>query len=387
MGDTAGVPGAGGVAGAGGSPGADGGGDGATRTMVYVGCKFWGAPAAVKPELRAFELDINTGSFTMVGDPISTAEFPSFLTHSPDNKVLYVNLELKDAIAAFSINAATGKIGTKINEVAAATGHSGAAHLSIDATGKWLFQSYYGSGSFAAYGVADNGAVGALVKGFNKGSLVGPNVHSAVAAPSSKFVFVATAPNAQEEMKGAKGRLAQLMFDAASGALVPNDPPTVDTGGQARHIAIDPQGQYLYVNNERANSVASFKLADEGKLAMIGAPENVLAPTTANSAAADLRIHPGGKYLYNVNRGDSTITILTVDPNGRAKTASHQKIDGGRDLRNIAINSKGTVLIVPAMGSNMLYAYRIDPQTGLLTKLGAGIMVPAPTGVDIVELK
>ena len=91
-------------------------------------------------------------------------ENPSFLAVHPNQRFLYAVNEVSryegseaGSVSAFSIDRASGTL-TLLNRVSSRGG--GPCHLSIDATGKWLFVANYGGGSVAAFPLRDDGTLG-----------------------------------------------------------------------------------------------------------------------------------------------------------------------------------------------------------------------------------
>src|ERR1700722_15808149 len=144
--------------------------------LVFVG--------SGRKNIEAFRLDLASGVLTKVGSA-AEIEHPSFLSISPNHKFLYSISEGGNAaasgISAFAIDAAAGKL-TFLNRQPA--GGSEPCYVEVDSSGKSALVANYGSGSFAAFPLAENGEVqpmSALIQdqgsSVNRDRQEGPHAH------------------------------------------------------------------------------------------------------------------------------------------------------------------------------------------------------------------
>jgi 6-phosphogluconolactonase len=106
------------------------------------------------------------------------------------------------------------------------------------------------------------------------------------------------------------------------------------------------------------------------------------ADFTGQRSAAELALHPSGKFLYASNRDDSnTIAAFQIGADG-IPVLSGWTPSGGKTPRFIGIDPSGRFLISANQNSGDMYIFRIDPASGALTRQGAAVSVPAP--VDIL---
>jgi 6-phosphogluconolactonase len=100
--------------------------------------------------------------------------------------------------------------------------------------------------------------------------------------------------------------------------------------------------------------------------------------------AAEIQIHPSGKFLYASNRGEDTIAIFSVDPVKGTLTFVARVSTGGKEPRHFAIDPTGKFLLAENQLSNNIVVFKIDPATGGLTPTGQVVDVPSPVCIAFV---
>jgi 6-phosphogluconolactonase len=133
-------------------------------------------------------------------------------------------------------------------------------------------------------------------------------------------------------------------FDAANASITANDPPfaSVKPGSGPRHIAFHPNGRFAYVINEMGQTLTAFDWdASAGVLHEIQTESTVPVGYTAPSTAAEVAVHPSGKFVYGSNRGhDSIVAFAVNEATGRLKLVGHYSTLG-KTPRNFEIDPTG----------------------------------------------
>ena len=315
---------------------------------------------------------------------------PSFLTVDPTEHFLYAVNELDTykgqhtgAVSAFSIDAATGKL-SLLNEVSSRD--AGPAHITLDQTGKYALVSNYTLGSVAVFPVLQDGRLGDFTDFVrHKGSSVnverqeGPHAHAVALSPDNRFALVADLGLDQ---------ILVYPFDAAAGTLG-HEPHITKThpGAGPRHLVFDPSGKFLYVINEMQSSVVSYSYdAARGELHELKTISTLPEKFAGNNDAAEIAVHPSGKFLYASNRGHDSIAVFSVDPVKGALTRVEFVSTRGKTPRNFAIDPTGSWLFVANQASDDVVVFRIDSKTGHLTPTGQVLSVASPACVKFVPL-
>jgi 6-phosphogluconolactonase len=105
---------------------------------------------------------------------------------------------------------------------------------------------------------------------------------------------------------------------------------------------------------------------------------------TATNTAAEIAIHPSGKFLYGSNRGHDSIAVYAVDENTGQLTLVEHQPTLGKTPRSFGIDPSGNFLLVANQGSDTLVVFRIDPKTGRLGATSQTLEAPTPVCVTFL---
>jgi 6-phosphogluconolactonase len=339
----------------------------------------------------AYRFDAATGKLTVIG-LVGESSNPSFLAIHPNHRFLYAVNESNTfegqpggSVSAFSIDAATGQL-KPLNQVS--TGGGGPCHVALDRTGKWLFVANYGGGSVAAFPVHPDGSLGkASTVVQHKGSSVDPQRqrrpygHSANPSPDGRFVLVADLGLDQ---------VLTYRIDKVKGMMTPADPITkIEPGSGPRHMAFDPKGKYAYVVSEMAATVTAFSYdPSKGGLKELQTISMLPKDFTGTKGAAEIAVHPSGKFLYASNRGSAdSIAVFSIDAGKGTLTTVEYVPTGGKNPRNFAIDPTGAYLFAANQDSASVVVFRIDRKSGKLTPTGDKLDVPFPVCVTFLPVR
>jgi 6-phosphogluconolactonase len=350
----------------------------AKNFMVYFGTYT----NALSRGIYVSRLDADTGKLSA---PELAAETPSpcFVSLSPDQKYLYTANENVGVVSAFAIDKSSGRL-TLLNQKS--SGGAGPCHLSVDATGKTLLVANYGGGSVKSFLLEANGAIGADGAFFqDTGSSVNPNRQ---AGPHAHFIT--TDPSNRFALACNLGTDKVMIYKLADGILTPNDTPyvTVPPGSGARHLAFSRDGKIFYVVNEMACTVTTFawdakKGAAEQRETVSALPAGVAVQNSFT--AAEIRVHPGGKFVYVTVRGHDSVTVFAADVrSGRLKFVQNVSA-GGNVPRGLGIDPTGRWLITANQKTDNAVVFAIDAKTGELSPTGQELKIGSPVDVEFVH--
>ena len=354
-----------------------------SQFLVYIGTY------TTKQESKGiygYRFNATTGKLTEIGLAAESTD-PSFVAIHPNGKYLYAVNEVDNfngqktgAISAFTIDHKTGKL-TFLNQVS--THGAGPCYVSLDKTGRWVLVANYDGGSVGTFEVEADGSL-SLIKGFvqHSGSSVdkqrqeSAHAHWIEVSPDNRFALAADL--------GLDDVLVYKL-DPVTGTLAPNAPPYVQVkpGSGPRHFAFHPNGKFGYVLTEMATTVTAFSWnPTKGSLTAIQTEPTLPKDYAGPTEAAEIAVHPSGKFLYASNRaGIDTITIFSIDPAKGTLKETGRVSTKGRTPRNFAIDPTGAYLLAANQESANVVVFRIDQATGALTPTGEEEKVPAPVCV------
>jgi len=351
--------------------------------LVYIGTYT----RAQSKGIYVFRLNTATGTLTSPVLAAATAN-PSFLTLHPNRRFLYALGEIGGSstgvVNAFAIDGTTGTL-TPLNQQTSAG--RGPCHFAVDKTGGCVLVANYGSGSIATLPIHADGSLGPPTTSIqHQGASVDPkrqqepHAHGVGFDPANHRAFCADL---------GLDKILIYQFDPSKPTITPKDPPSgsVKPGAGVRHFVFHPDGHRLYAINEMYSTVTAFDY-DPQRGALTGFQTISTLPDifTGPNTAAEIAIHPTGKFLYASNRGHNSIAVFTIDDaTGRLTLVGHQSTLG-KTPRMFAIDPSGNFLLAANQDSNTVVPFRIDQETGHLTPTGPPIEVSSPTCVTFVTI-
>ena len=101
------------------------------------------------------------------------------------------------------------------------------------------------------------------------------------------------------------------------------------------------------------------------------------------SYCADLKITPNGRFLYGTNRGHDSLAAYRIGEDGRLTLIGIEP-SLGKGPQNLAITPGGELLLCANMPGNNVAVFRIDPETGRLTSVGPPVSMPSPSCIKLL---
>jgi 6-phosphogluconolactonase len=340
--------------------------------------------------IYAYRFDSEKGQLTAIGVAAETTD-PSFLAVHPNGKYLYAVNEIGNfnggtsgAVSAFAIDAKTGAL-KFLNQVP--TRGAGPCYVSLDKNGEFVLVANYDSGSIASFPVQSDGSLG-TTSGFvqhsgsgpDKERQEGPHAHWIGTSPDNRFALAVDLGLDQVIVYG---------FDSSKGVFTPmlSGFAKVKPGAGPRHLAFHPDGKFAYVLSEVESSVTVFSYQPKtGTLTSLQTISALPKDFSGHKEAAEIAVHPSGKFLYTSNRGHDSIAVFAIDEKKGTLKSLGQVLTGGKTPRHFAIDPTGAYLLAENQESNNIVVFHIDPATGSLTPTGQTIEVPSPVCITFVAV-
>ncbi len=338
-------------------------------TFVYVG-------NAESNDIYVLRLNQQTGELTLVETILIPGVIKSGgstpMTVSPDRRFLYVATRGEpQGVASFAIDPKSGKL----KYLGGGPLTDSMAYIATDCTGRFLFAASYPGHKITVSPIGPQKVIQPTRQVLPNHT----NAHAILADAKNRYVLATTLGN---------DLINVFRFDAATGNLEPNTPPSVSLKEKTgpRHFVFHPNGGLVYVLGELDAAVHVFDYdGDNGRLKEKQSASALPPGFTGKPAAADLHITPDGKFLYSSERTSSTITGFRVNQANGTLTPM-ESIPTEMSPRGFAIDSAGRYMFVVGQRSNRMSSYKIDPATGKLSKLQELPMGKSPNWVEIVDL-
>jgi 6-phosphogluconolactonase len=361
---------------------------GRKQYILYVGTYTTGNSKGI----YAFRYDPESGELQPLGLAAAT-ENPSFLASDKANEHLFAVNETSKyqgqasgGVTVFSLDRRTGKL-TQLNQVA--SHGADPCYISLDRSGKYLLVANYTGGTVSVLPVLADGRLGEAVSVEKDKGNLGPNkerqdaahAHWIEASAGNRFVYVADLGLDQVliyKFDGEKGKLSRdESASSKSKAATDFFSATLAPGTGPRHVAFSAGGKFMYVLGEMSAAVTVFS-NDNETYRSIQQISSLPAEFSGENTAAEIALHPSGKFLYVSNRGADSIAEFSVDP-ASGKLALVGNISTfGKTPRHFAIDPAGARLLVANEDTGNIVEYLIDSSTGKLTRTGKMVSVPSP---------
>lgn len=336
--------------------------------------------------ILSFQLDTTTATLTP-GPRSPAIPNPFFFALTPDRQRLYsIHAETfggtaPESTAAFELHSSPVLLKPLNRETTRGTA---SCFVEVDRTGQCVLVANYSSGDVISYRLESDGRLSAPVsfiryagRSVNTARQNEPHAHCIVISPDNRFAYAA-------DLGTDKVMCCEL--DSATARLTPARQPFVrlPPGSGPRHLVFHPRQPWMYVINELLNTVTVFDWnADSGMLIERGTEPTLPADFTGESWCADLKITPDGRFLYGTNRGHDSLAMFRIDDDGTLKRIGIIP-SGGRGPQNLAITADGRLLLCANMPGNSLAVFRIQPETGMLELAGPPLSVKMPSCIRIL---
>ena len=346
--------------------------------FAYVGSFTTPERKARGDGINVYRVDPTTGAWTHV-QHVGNLVNPSYLALSHDQRVLYSVHGDGDYASAFALDPKNGEakfLGR------AATGGKNGVREALDPSGKYLVVANYSSGSVAVLPVGSDGMLKdqhQLIAlpgepGPHKVEQQSSHPHDIVFDPSGRFVLV---PD-----KGLD-RVFVFRFDGATGKLTPTAQGSIQSrpGAGPRHLAFHPKLPIVWVLNELASTMATYRFDPEsGSLAPLQVITTLPTDFTGYSTASEIAVSPDGRFVYGSNRGHDSIAIFSTDAEGLLSPVGWQPTQG-KDPRFAGLDPSGHFFNAANEQGDTVVTFKVDPASGKLTPTGQVIRNSSPVTI------
>lgn len=351
-----------------------------SNNMIYVGTytKKEGHVDGKGKGIYLLEQHHDQGTLKMRGLAAELTN-PSFVKVGKMGKYLYAVSELgpQDAESGAVYSFEILEDGTLKQIGKLSTGGLAPCHIALDRAGKHVFVSNYLGGVVMVYKIDSDGS---LVQGQELilENSETANAHSLKISGDNRYAYIADLGN---------DKIWIYHFDVMQGKLKPHHQKFIQLkkGAGPRHLSFTKNGSYLYSINELNSTVSAFAAQKDGSLVHLQDISALPDSYRQGNSAADIHIHPLGKFLYTSNRGHNSIAIFEID----AETGKLSHVDyvpiAGKTPRNFAISPFGKFLYAASQDTGNITTYRINEETGKLKPIPPVFEVKTPVCLEFAK--
>jgi 6-phosphogluconolactonase len=303
----------------------------------------------ISNDVNVFRLDQASGVLSAVQTvPAGGTAVPMALSVS--TRRLYVGVRtVPFHIANFAIDPHDGKL----SALGDAPLSDSMAYLALDQTGRYLFSASYGGAKFSVNPVGENGIAGAPLQNLP----TGPMAHSILPSPDNRYVFGA--------VLGADVWL-RYNFDAATGQLTGQSTAlALPPQSGPRFFAWSPDQRFVYLTDELDGKLRVLAFDGAHNTVRLIQTVSLLPDGFAGKPwGADVHVTADGRYVYTSERSSSTLSGYRIDQQSGMVTRIGVWPTETQP-RGFNIASSGRYLLAVGEKSGHLSVYRIDADGSL----------------------
>jgi 6-phosphogluconolactonase len=356
------------------------------KIFFYVGS----SDGSIERSIFLCELDSTSGQVAIV-DSFPGSKGSSYLALSPDIDFLYAidgtqsDPQMKhNSVASFQVTDPEGRLNMLNRQ---SSEGRGICHVSCHPGGSHIFVANYSEGTIVAYPLGDDGSISPASDiiqhtgtGPNAGRQTQAHAHHIIPHPSGNYIL-ATDLGAD--------KVFIYKFDPESGTLTPNPEQAffmAEPGAGPRHLAFHPTKPYLFIVNELNGTTTSCSYDSQtGRMEEITTESNLPADFSGNNWPAAVRVHPNGRFVYASNRGDlNSITVFQIMESGAIERIQIME-DVPTHPRDFNLDPHGKFLLVAGQQADEIEIFRIDSNTGKLSRTGQKIQMKAPACILFID--
>ncbi len=345
----------------------------ANITSVTVTCVNMGQFAYTannqSDTVSQWKIDPTTGNLTAAGANVGVGHSPDAVSLAPNGKWAFIATDSGLKIYAFSIDPNSGALtavaGSPFTNGQFASGHPN-PDIAVDPTSHYLYLASLNDGTVGGFAIDQTTGALTGLPGAPYAAAAGAGAIPAF-SPNGKFLYVMnqTANSVSAYTINTDGSLSNITGSPfATGVTTPT------------WISFTPSGSFAYVSGSGSNNIAAFAAdTNTGALTPIAGgiyPTNDIYP-------ADITIDTAGKHLYVPNKRGASISAFTINGDGTLTSIGPVTTGSGATFLQIDVNGKYAYASAGNATSNGLYGYAIDPTTGALTALTGS---PYATGAN-----
>lgn len=349
------------------------------KKFVYIGCRTTKRLNGTGKGIQVFEVNPYTDDWTHV-QTLETMQDPAFLTFDQSKEFLYCVHGDTELTSSFKVDKESGRI-TYLNTVN--LGGKNPVYAIPDHTNSFMLYACLDGGMVCAVTRNDDGSLGDVVyrldlPGKDKGKPSCP--HMITYDRSGKFLMV-PAKGGRGLDCGATAGLNVLTFDPECGFK-----QVFALGGrnidECRHVAFHPNGELVYLLNEKRSMVISIHMNREtGEVIPFQVSQTLpddCVDLDPKLYTAGIGLTGDGRYLYVTNRGHDSLAMFKIDPeSGRLKIQGWMPC-GGRFPWAMEFAQNDSILYVANAFSSTIEHFNVG-ENGILEATNKTKEVASPS--------
>lgn len=343
---------------------------------------------AIDGEISVFHLDGDSGALSPVASFAADAVVMPIAVSADQQRIFAATRGVQPALMEFSMDTVLG--GLTVSQKTPIDYSK--AYLNIDRAGKYLLGASYGQNILGVYAIGGHTRPIQIIEDIE-------HAHCVIVSDDNRFVYVSAL--------GSDLIIGFALTDNEQSPLVEIGRFALDKGFGPRHFRLSPSGKHLYVLSEFRGSIAVFERdVQAGSLHWRSESDRPAAlshlrdgfarpnfdhpiqpdPNVLSGLvwAADLQVHPSGKFVYASERNAHVLLKYRVTDEG-GSLAFVEAMETVKQPRGIKIDHTGQFLLACGEKSTQVVVYRIDIDTGALALVSRAEGGLGANWIELVE--
>jgi 6-phosphogluconolactonase len=312
--------------------------------------------------LFVFDMNREQGTFKLLSEA-DAGPNPSYFCISKQKGLIYAADEVMEfngvkggGVTALRYIAETGSL-DKVKDLLVPDG--GPCFISLTPGENYLLMASYSSSSIAVVKLDEKGIPVRVTDTISFPVIDGKVSHPHMISfdPAGKKVYLTDL---------GLDRIVIYDFDAGSGHLnqIENGIVNFPGGTGPRHFVFNSAGTRMYVICELNSTLSVFDVDSKGGLKSMQSLTTLADSFKGESNCGDIHLGKNEKFLYGSNRGENTIVVFKIEPDGRVSLAGRTSC-GGDWPRNFVIDPSGKYILTGNQKSGDISLLKIDEKSGI----------------------
>lgn len=321
-----------------------------------------------------YKIDFDTFTGRLSGKQlIAEASNPSYLAITKDRtKVFSVNENEDGSVSSFKWNAAKSML-ERIGEQSS-KGYS-PCYIELNHKENLLATANYVTGNIAVYPVNKDGSIQPAIsvkQHTGNGPVLpnqeGPHAHCVRFSEDGRWLYAV-------DLGNDKVLVYPIVNGEAGDEKVALE---LDPGDGPRHLIFHPNKNIAFIINELSSTVVSVLVNNQtGEFTRITKLSTLPKDYKGKNACADIHVSGDGQFLYASNRGHNSIAVFKVSNDGKLEKIATEHVQGNWP-RNFTFSPNEKFLLVANQKSNDITVFKRDPDSGLLSFTGEKMEMDQP---------
>ncbi len=219
--------------------------------------------------------------------------------------------------------------------------------------------------------------------------VLSPEIDNIVKPDQSKGHFISTDPSGKFVHAVFLGLNRIYNYIIENGKYIPNPNQayfSVSEGFGPRHMVFHPDNNAVFILNETHSSVTACRYdSSTGEITKIQNISMIPDDFTGTTNAAAIRIHPSGKFLYASNRGHNSIAVFRIAEDGSLALVEIET-NGINFPRDFNLSPDGLFLVAANQKGGTIISFFINQSTGELEPTTKLQLINQPLAIEFLPI-